>query len=193
MTNRERYLVGIIIVLIGALLFSLNRPVREERKEESSIFIEDEEPKSIKIAVHIGGAVRNPGLYYISADSRVADAIQVAGGPTSDADLDLINLASKVTDGSKILVPSKLKTLDTSLDIKDSQGETLVTNSKKININTASAKELEELPGIGPALAERIVSYRETNGPFKNVEEIKKVSGIGEKKFETIKDLIVVE
>ncbi len=193
MNNREKYLVGIIIVLIGALLFSLNRPVREEKKEEPSIIIEDEEPKSFKIAVHIGGAVRNPGLYYISSDSRVADAIQVAGGPTSEADLDAINLASKVTDGSKILVPSKLKTLDTSSDIKDSQGETLVTNSKKININTASTKELEELPGIGPALAERIVSYRETNGPFKSIEEIKKVSGIGEKKFEAIKDLIVVE
>lgn len=187
-------MVGIIIVLIGALLFSMNRPVREERKDEPSIVIEDEEPKNIKIAVHIGGAVRDPGLYYISADSRVADAIQIAGGPTSDADLDAINLASKVIDGSKILVPSKVKILDASSNVRDDQGQAIVANDKKkININTASAKELEELPGIGPALAERIVSYRKANGPFKNIEEIKKVSGIGEKKFEAIKDLIVVE
>lgn len=195
MTNREKYLIGVIIVLIGALLFSLNRPVREERKEEPSIVIE-EEPRNVKVAVHIGGAVRNPGLYYIPANSRVADAIQTAGGPTSDADLDAINLASKITDGSKVIVPSKVKVSNISSSLSNSlEGASTGINSsnKKININTATAKELEELPGIGPALAGRIVSYRETNGPFKSIEEIKKVSGIGEKKFEAIKDLIVVE
>ncbi|MCX7795256.1 MAG: helix-hairpin-helix domain-containing protein [bacterium] len=193
MTNREKYLIGIIIILIGALLFSLNRPVREESKE-LPIVIEEEEHSPVKIAVHIGGAVRNPGLYYISVDSRVADAIQIAGGPTPDADLDAINLASKLIDGSKILVPSKLKKLDISSGSNTSLGETSVGASvKKININTATAKELEELPGIGPTLAGKIISYRETNGPFKNIEDIKKVSGIGEKKFEAIKDLIIVE
>lgn len=193
MTNREKYLVGIIIILIGALLFSLNRPIREESKEPP-IVIEEEDTSRVKVAVHIGGAVRNPGLYYIPADSRVADAIQIAGGPTSDADLDAINLASKVSDGSKILVPSKVKDLDASSGSNANIEETLASSiSKKININTATAKELEELPGIGPTLANRIVSYREKNGPFKSIEDLMKVSGIGEKRFESIKDLIVVE
>ncbi|MBC7319612.1 ComEA family DNA-binding protein [bacterium] len=193
MTNREKYLVGIIIILIGALLFSLNRPIREESKEPS-IVIEEEDTSRVKVAVHIGGAVRNPGLYYIPADSRVADAIQIAGGPTSDADLDAINLASKVSDGSKILVPSKVKDLGASSGSNASIEETSVSSiSKKININTATAEELEELPGIGPTLANRIVSYREKNGPFKSIEDLMKVSGIGEKRFESIKDLIVVE
>jgi len=189
-TNREKYLVGIIIVLIGALLFSLNRPIREEEKE-TSIVIEEKDTGSIKVAVHIGGAVRNPGLYYLSANSRVADAIQTAGGPTPDADLDAINLAGKVTDGLKILVPSKLKGAVNPSITETNEGES--SGGKKININTASAKELEELPGIGPVLAEKIVSYREANGPFKSIDELKKVSGIGEKRFQAIKDLIVVE
>lgn len=196
MTNREKYLVGIIIILIGALLFSLNRPIREEKKEPSIIIEEKDNSKisNTKVAVHIGGAVKSPGLYYLPADSRVADAIQIAGGTTSDADLDAINLASKVADGSKILVPSKVRRLNESTAEETLQSESSESsNTKKININTASAKELEELPGIGPALANRIVSYRETNGPFKSIEDLKKVSGIGEKRFEAIKDLIVVE
>lgn len=186
MTNREKYLLGIIIILIGALIFSLNRP--KEREDKSpSIIIED--TNSTKVAVHIGGAVRNPGLYYLDSNSRVADAIQSAGGPTADADLDAINLASRITDGSKIIVPSRMKGIDTTSTNDFSES----VKTHKININTASIKELEELPGIGKVLAERIVSFRETNGPFKSIEDIKKVSGIGEKKFESIKDLIVVE
>lgn len=190
MTNREKYLLGIIIILIGALIFSLNRP--KEREDKSpSIIIED--TNSTKVAVHIGGAVRNPGLYYLDSNSRVADAIQSAGGPTADADLDAINLASRITDGSKIIVPSRMKGIEDRSIIDSNQSSETSRSSDKININTASAKELEELPGIGNVLAERIVSFRETNGPFKSIEDIKKVSGIGEKKFESIKDLIVVE
>ncbi len=191
MTSRERYLLGVIIILVGALLFSLNRP--EEKEEQSpSLFIE-ENTESVRVAVHIGGAVRNPGLYYLDPSSRVADAIQSAGGPTADADLDAINLASKVTDGLKIVVPSRINKENSMVAADSGQSSGTSESGGKININTASARELEELPGIGEVLAERIVSFRETNGPFKSIEEIKKVSGIGEKKFESIRDLIVVE
>jgi len=190
-TSRERYLLGVIIILVGALLFSLNRP--EEKEEQSpSLFIE-ENTESVKVAVHIGGAVRNPGLYYLDPSSRVADAIQSAGGPTADADLDAINLASRVTDGLKIVVPSRVNKENSMVAADSGQSSGTSESGGKININTASARELEELPGIGEVLAERIVSFRETNGPFKSIEEIKKVSGIGEKKFESIRDLIVVE
>jgi len=190
-TSRERYLLGVIIILVGALLFSLNRP--EEKEEQSpSLFIE-ENTESVKVAVHIGGAVRNPGLYYHDPSSRVADAIQSAGGPTADADLDAINLASRVTDGLKIVVPSRVNKENSMVAADSGQSSGTSESGGKININTASARELEELPGIGEVLAERIVSFRETNGPFKSIEEIKKVSGIGEKKFESIRDLIVVE
>jgi competence protein ComEA len=188
MTNREKFLVGIIIILIGGFLFILNRPNSE--KDSSPLKIE-ESPEIIKVAVHIGGAVKSPGLYYLDSNSRVADAIEKAGGPASDADLDSINLASHITDGMKVLVPSKTGQIN-------NEGAMSLASSNsnlpgKININTASSKELEELPGIGEVLAQRIVSYRETNGPFKSIEDLKKVSGIGERKFEAIKDLIVVE
>lgn len=190
MSNREKYLLGVIIILIGVLIFSFNRP--KEREDKSpSIVIED--TNRTKIAVHIGGAVKRPGLYYIDSNCRVADMIQTAGGPTADADLDAINLASRVTDGAKIIVPSKMKSVNVTSTNDSNQSSNASKSDGKININTASAKELEELPGIGKVLAERIVSFRETNGPFKSIEDIKKVSGIGEKKFEAIKDLIIVE
>jgi len=187
MTNREKFLVGIIIILIGGFLFIFNRP----QKESPPPIKIEENSEIVKVAVHIGGAVRSPGLYYLDPDARVADTIEKAGGPTSDADLDSINLASHITDGMKVLVPSKTKQVNT-----EGQNSLSGSNSShpgKINVNTASSKELEELPGIGEVLAQRIVSYREANGPFKTVEDLLKVSGIGKKKLEGIKDLIVVE
>lgn len=190
MTDREKYLLGIVVILIGALIFSLSRP--SKREDQSPPIVIEESNTSMKVAVHIGGAVKNPGLYYLDSNSRVADAIQSAGGPTADADLDAINLASKVSDGLKIVVPSKINK-ENNLEVIGSTQVSKSESNGKININTASISELESLPGIGRVLAERIVSFRETNGPFKSIEDIKKVSGIGDKRFEAIKDLIFVE
>ncbi|MGB9682298.1 MAG: helix-hairpin-helix domain-containing protein [bacterium] len=162
----------------------------QSQKENLPIRIEENQ-EATKVAVHIGGAVRSPGLYYLDSTDRVADAVEKAGGPTSDADLDSINLASHITDGMKILVPSKSKqSISEGLDSSTNNSS---SSSGKININTASSKELDGLPGIGEVLAQRIVSYRESNGPFKSIEDLLKVSGIGKKKLDGIRDLIVVE
>ena len=188
MTNREKLLIGIIIILIGGYLFIFNKP--QSQRESPPIKIEENQ-ENPRVAVHIGGAVKSPGLYYLDSTARVADAIEKAGGPTSDADLDSINLASHITDGMKILVPSKINKItgeNTEVSSSNNPG-----TPGKININTASSKDLDTLPGIGEVLAQRIVSYRETNGPFKSIEDLLKVSGIGKKKLESIKDLIVVE
>ncbi len=158
-----------------------------------------------EIYVHVAGEVQLPGLYKLPQGSRVADAIKLAGGATSEADIDSLNLALVLKDGDKIVVPKKItqeplsegelsefQILNT-LNQSQAGGFSQSGGTGKININTASAKELESLPGIGPVLAQRIVDYRTQKGGFKRIEEIKEVSGIGEKKFEAIKDLITVK
>ncbi|MGB9553591.1 MAG: helix-hairpin-helix domain-containing protein, partial [bacterium] len=137
--------------------------------------------------------------------ARVADAIKLAGGATSEADLDALNLAMILKDGDKVVVPQKAsrnsfteeETTEFPLTNPVNQPQMNISSQPgqagKININTASASELESLPGIGPVLAQRIVDYRTQKGGFKSIEEIKEVSGIGDKKFEAIKDLITVK
>lgn len=143
------------------------------------------------IVVDVEGAVSAPGLYALPADSRVGDAIQAAGGLAADAQLGAANLAQKLSDGEQVIIPT----------IEDAQeatpGSTGVTESSvrkdgKININTAGAEELQELSGVGPALSERIIAYREANGRFARIEDLQNVSGIGETRFANIKDKICV-
>lgn len=145
-----------------------------------------------EVAVHVAGEVHLPGLYKLPAGSRVADALRVAGGTTSAADVDALNLAALLTDGQKITVPAKKSGSETlgSLPLSPLPSS---SEEEKININTASKETLETLPGIGEVLAQRIIDLREKRGGFKRVEEIQDVSGIGVKKFEAIKDLITVD
>ncbi len=144
------------------------------------------------IKVHVAGAVLKPGLYEVREGMRVADAIKAAGGESTDADVEQLNLAERLRDGQKIMVPQKCA--GNSLDDPLSAGyhaETS-TQSKKININTATAEELESLPGIGPALASRIIKYRREKGFFTSVSGLKNVPGIGQRKFESLKDLVEI-
>jgi competence protein ComEA len=136
--------------------------------------------------VHVAGAVNRPGLYRIEPGSRVDDALRVAGGPSEDADLNSLNLATKVKDGDKILVPRRGETQGAE------GGSAAAGTSQKVNLNTATAAQLDELPGIGPALAQRIVAYREQHGGFRTVDELQKVPGIGPAKFGQMKDLVTV-
>jgi competence protein ComEA len=137
--------------------------------------------------VHIAGAVNRPGLYRVPPGSRVDDAIRVAGGATEDADLNSLNLATKVKDGDKVLVPRRGQTGAAGEGAGGGAGQ-----SQQLNLNTATAAQLDELPGIGPALAQRIVAYREQHGGFRTVDELQKVPGIGPAKFGQVKDLVTV-
>ncbi|MDD4658043.1 MAG: ComEA family DNA-binding protein [Eubacteriales bacterium] len=128
------------------------------------------------LIVHVAGAVKSPGVYTLPAGSRIRDAIDAAGGPLPEADIHRLNLADILIDGRKVHVPI--------MDNNPPEEDGLV------NINTADAKELETLPNIGPARAQKIIEYRELHGPFSSIEEITKVSTIGPKIFESIKDLI---
>jgi competence protein ComEA len=137
--------------------------------------------------VHVAGAVNRPGLYRLAPGSRVDDAIRIAGGPTADADLNALNLATKVKDGDKVLVPKRGEAAAGSDGGGAGPGQ-----SQTVNLNTATADQLDALPGIGPALAQRIVAYREQHGGFRTVDELQKVPGIGPSKFAQLKDLVTV-
>lgn len=122
--------------------------------------------------VHVAGAVRRPGLYRLALDARVAAAVRRAGGPTDEADLNLINLAARLTDGQQVVVPSA------------SGG---AGPDAPISLGSATAEQLDELDGIGPTLAERIVEQRQANGGFASLDQLGDVDGIGEKRLAALK------
>ncbi|MCE5209447.1 MAG: helix-hairpin-helix domain-containing protein [Chloroflexi bacterium] len=149
-------------------------------------------PTPQQFVVHITGEVNQPGVYEISRNSRVIDAIKVAGGFTSNADTDAINQADFVQDGSMIIIPANGDT-SKGLDAVDPVKMPGNAQGKLININTASQEEIEKLPDIGATKAADIIAYRSNNGRFVKIEDIMNVPGIGQAIFNKIKDLIVVD
>lgn len=139
---------------------------------------------SEQTVIYISGAVNKPGVYKVSSQLRVVDAINTAGGLAAGADVAKVNLAQQVKDGMHIYVPVA--------GDKSPSGQSSAQASDKININTADKAALEKLPGVGPSLAERIIEYRKNNGGFKEVADIKKVSGIGDSKFNQLKEKITI-
>jgi competence protein ComEA len=144
-------------------------------------------PTPASINVYVSGAVNKPDVYALPLNSIVKDAITAAGGATDEADLDRINLATKLADQMQVYVPRRGEAAPPSQG-----GSAPGAATGKININTASAEELDKLPGIGPSIAQAIIDYRTKNGLFKQIEDINDVKGIGDALFEKIKDQITV-
>lgn len=175
----------------------------ENYKNTVNIENVDMEDKA-KIIVHIAGQVVNPSVISLNEGARIIDAINAAGGTTEEADLSKVNLAYILEDAQRIYIPSinegdsevysangsKETTIVTS---GSSIEETKTTESLKININTANETELQKIPGIGQSIAARIIAYRNENGKFNTIEDIKKVSGIGTNKYNNIKNYIYVK
>lgn len=188
----------IICIVILIYIFSLNQTdynnyedLEITSTEEENI--EETEEKE-KIKVHIAGSVVSEGIIELEEGARVADAIDKVGGTTPDANMNQVNLAYKLEDGQKIYIPNQNEE-----EYKITEGmegiqtnENINKNNELININTATQTELELLPGIGPSTATKIIDYREENGEFETIDDIKNVPGIGEAKYETIKNSITV-
>jgi competence protein ComEA len=136
--------------------------------------------------VDVSGAVRRPGLYKLPAGSRVNDALVEARGATGKADLTLINRAAPLTDGEQVLVPVKVDPAAPA-----AAGSSASAASARVHLNTATVEQLDTLPGIGPATAQRIIDYRTANGPFRSADELDEVSGIGPARMAELRDLVV--
>lgn len=154
-------------------------------------------PTPAPLVVHVSGAVLNPGLFELPPGSRVNDAVNAAGGLTDQADAGALNLAQPLEDGARIVVPFQAAAGEAEDPPPGSPPATaepafVSSNPERININTASQSELESLPRIGPAIAGRIIAFRQQYGLFSEIDEIKAVDGIGEGIFAEIKDLITV-
>ena len=212
MDNKKKIIISIILIILMIILITIyiiNTNEKEEidlniilleNSEEENVEITNEIHEEEKIAVHIIGEVKKEGIIYLEEGSRVADAIEKAGGETKEADLSKINLAYILQDG-EIYVLNKNDELTEY--ITKENGNNLITEGNntsnnlkgendKVNINTATLNELDSLPGIGPSTAQKIIDYREENGNFKTIEDLQNVKGIGDAKFEEIKDKIIV-
>lgn len=204
----------IIFIIIGALMllfigYYIIKKTEHytynelEISEDNEIQNSNDKEKKIEdekeIIVHITGEVANEGIIKIEEDSRIADVIEKAGGETEEADLSKVNLAYSVQDGQKINIPNKNERTEEISDeeyITETAGKNIIENDKKtmdkVNINTATQTEMETLSGIGPSTALKIINYRNENGKFETIEDLKNVPGIGEAKFENIKENIYV-
>ncbi|MFY0517295.1 helix-hairpin-helix domain-containing protein [Lysinibacillus sp. UGB7] len=157
-----------------------------------------QEAVSQQVIVDVKGAVFHPGVYELKPEQRIIDAVQLAGGYTEDADTQFINHAQKVLDEMVIYIPMKGEELDhvSSSFIAVPAGEASTgsegVKDGKININKADEAALTTLSGIGPSKAQSIIAYRQENGSFQSIEDLKKITGIGDKTFEKLKDSITV-
>ena len=147
-----------------------------------------EDAGETEIVVHVSGRVARPGLVRVGASARVGDVIVAAGGALADARLDEINLAAPVSDGVQVLVPGPATRLDAQNAWSGGSGG----SSGLVSLNRASVEQLEEIPGVGPVLAHRIVHHRQAKGPFQEVEDLLDVSGIGEGKLADLRRHVAV-
>lgn len=199
----------IIISVIGYYIYTItnqnNYEELETISENTNVTENNKENTNTEeetIIVHIAGQIKKPGIVKIKDGARIADIIEAGGGLTEQADITNINLAYIVEDGQKISIPSKEENTEETEYITTDSGKNVIkenitsqeeTKKTVININKATVEELQQLQGIGEATAQKIIEYRKQNGNFKQKEDIKNVPGIGESKYETIKENIKVK
>ncbi len=209
-------IMGIIIVILASLLIYLaylsddaeaevlsqspppieSQPPADNKTAEPINEADKNETKKIKI--YIVGAVKEAGLIELNEDDRLYDAVIKAGGPDEDADLTRVNLAIRVKDEGMYYIPRQGEDISQEIspimqNPQNTAKEPDQSEDNRVNLNTASQSILETLPNIGPKRAESIIRYREENGPFSRIEDIKKISGIGDKIYDSLKDYISVD
>lgn len=213
--DKDYIVIGIIIIaVIVFIVLNIGKVTefnKEEKEnttinasiEESKNDIEEKENKENKeepkemgtgIFVHIDGWIQNPGVYEIKENDRVNTIIEKAGGLKEGASIKSINLAARLSDGDKIYIPNREeeKQIETTEVKGNNTGTVKITKNNKININKASISELKQITGIGESTANKIIDYRDNVGKFKKIEDIKEVKGIGDSKYESIKDKITI-
>lgn len=186
MHNKIIFVSIFAVILVGVSFFLFS-----EQKENFPPSQEDISPAKKEISVYISGQVKTPAVVTFEDDEdlKIVDAVNAAGGLTEFADTEFVNLSEPLSDGQHIHIPTK------EIILQEKSLPTPEKNSSggMININTADETELQKIRGVGPAIAQRIIDFREQNGNFKSIDEIKKVRGIGEKTFAKMKDSITTQ
>ncbi len=181
------FLIGLVVGCLAGI--GIGSAVRREHTE----FVLRVEPlvTPSAVVVYVTGAVRRPGLYTVSSGSRVAQVIAQAQ-PREDADVDRLGMAAPVRDGETIVVPSRNTATSSPGPTEHERPQAGTPASPTIDINQATATELEQVPGIGPALAQRIVEYRNTHGPFRSLDELVAIQGISQRMVDSWRDVLTV-
>lgn len=207
LNKRQKIIVVVLIIImcivIGYYIISKTEKYDYSDIEKISNIIEEDQEVDDniienKIVIHITGEVEEEGVIELEKGARISDAIEEAGGTTEEADLSNVNLAYSLSDGQKVKIPNINEKDEEIIVVEEKAGDNIIiegnkSKEEKININKAAQTEIETLPGIGPSTALKIINYRNEHGKFKNIEDIKNVSGIGDSKFENIKEYICVE
>ncbi len=202
MKNFDKKLLIIFIFLFIIICISIYFFTKDDQIEtvfQNEFYISpnstENQNTTAEIIVHIDGEVVKPGIVCLPTEARITDAISAAGGLTELADTSKINLAYSLQDGQKVYIPS-INDTQVETYIQNDAGDNVIvqdsSSSSLININSATQSELDSLPGIGPSTASKIIDYRNKNGDFKNIEDLMNVSGIGEAKFNNIRDYICI-
>lgn len=206
--NRQNLTWALVMLVLGVILgIVLMSAARQAHPAPIQIELPPSTPTAAPtgtpppLRVYVSGAVSRPDVYTLAPGSIVRDLVEMAGGCTGEAAVEAVNLAHPLADGMHVHVPARTEVvieppiiggpLPATGGLSASSGGTAGT--ALVNVNTATLAELDTLPGIGPSTAQKIIDYREHNGPFATIEEIVEVSGIGPAKFEQIKELITVE
>jgi competence protein ComEA len=194
LSKRERWLISgiLIIIFLVGLIYTYVKPdpVRNaqsaSQNRSAGTTQSNPQDKVANIQVDIKGAVNHPGVYSLPIQSRVADGIRAAGGLSAKADVNSVNLAALLIDGSEIVIPA-------SKNAPDQTTAASISSDGKVDLNTATAAQLDTVPGIGPTRAEQIVQYRETHGLYQSVQDLLNIDGFGQKLLDKIKDKVTVQ
>ena len=184
MEHRHLLVVGLAVAVASVLaVHALHRGHAHAAVPALRTAVHARAPAVAQLVVDVAGAVRRPGLYRLAAGTRIADAVAAAGGATAKADVTLVNLAAPLADGEQVLVPAR--------GAAGSAAGGAPSPTAPLDLNTASEEQLDALPGVGPATAQKIIDYRQAHGPFRSVDELEAVPGIGPSKLAQLKGLVI--